>query len=180
MASRQAKKYEEELELQYLCSDEDDERWFEVVGWPGYRISTFGRVAGKHGLLSLFTVRGYLAFNVVNGRNRRKSLRVHREVLRSFRGDRPNMCACHNDGDVKNCHLDNLRWDTHKGNEADKKKHGTSLDGTNHHQCKLTKEQALVIKNSDEKGVVLAARFGVTSSLVCAIRRGRAWRCLSA
>jgi hypothetical protein len=155
------------------------EKWKQILGWPNYEISNLGNVRGRHGVIETFIVKGYVSFNVSGGTNKRKSLRVHREVLRAFTGDSPGLCACHNDGNPLNCNLDNLRWDTHRGNEKDKKKHGTYLDGESHHQCKLTKEQVVFIKHSLEKGIVLAKRFGVSDSNICEIRHGRSWKCLS-
>ena len=104
------------------------EKWKQVVGWPDYEISDQGNIKGRHGTVNTFLVKGYLAFNVCID-NRRKSLRVHREVLRAFVDDRSELCACHNDGNTQNCCLDNLRWDTHKGNESDKIIHGTCMIG---------------------------------------------------
>jgi hypothetical protein len=51
---------------------------------------------------------------------------VHRIILETFIGECPNgMEACHNDGNKMNNNIGNLRWDTHRNNILDKKKHGT-------------------------------------------------------
>ena len=51
-------------------------------------------------------------------------------VLITHVGPRPEgMQVCHGDGNRSNDKLENLRWDTHKNNEADKKLHGTSNNG---------------------------------------------------
>lgn len=51
---------------------------------------------------------------------------VHRLVLLAFVGPPPAGCiACHNDGQTDNNTLANLRWDSHRGNAADKERHGT-------------------------------------------------------
>lgn len=160
-----------------MCIERGVEVWTEVVDWPNYEVSTLGNVRGRFGPIKTFLVQGYFAFNVHFEHNRR-SLRVHREVLNSFRGPESTLCACHNDGNKKNCKLTNLRWDTHKGNEADKKRHGRTAKGVRHGMAKLTKEQASYIKTSKERGVDLATKFGITPSSVCAIRHGRSWRYL--
>lgn len=50
---------------------------------------------------------------------------IHSLVLEAFIGPRPpGQEACHNDGNSKNNMLENLRWDTSKGNNADKVRHG--------------------------------------------------------
>ena len=59
-----------------------------------------------------------------------KRLSLHRLILAAFIPmPRPGMLACHNDGDPTNSMLSNLRWDTPKGNNADKQRHGTWRGG---------------------------------------------------
>lgn len=67
------------------------------------------------------------------------SLYVHRLVLLAFVGPCPaGLEACHGDGNQKNNHLTNLRWDTPKMNAADRIRHrygsgyvpGSIWDGT--------------------------------------------------
>jgi len=51
---------------------------------------------------------------------------VHRLVLKTFVEPCPEgMVCCHNDGNFRNNHIDNLRWDTRSNNELDKHRHGT-------------------------------------------------------
>jgi HNH endonuclease/NUMOD4 motif len=51
---------------------------------------------------------------------------MHRLVLEAFVGPCPRgMQCCHKDGNRANNKLENLRWDTQKKNEQDKKCHGT-------------------------------------------------------
>src|SRR5215510_6636158 len=55
-----------------------------------------------------------------------RTVQVHLLVLEAFVGPRPagQQCA-HNDGDMHNNHLSNLRWTTPKDNHFDKRRHGT-------------------------------------------------------
>lgn len=154
----------------------ENELWRQVVGWPAYEVSTMGGVRSARGPIKQFTIYGYMSFNVCDGRYKRKSLRTHREVLRAFCGDRPDLFACHIDGNPTNNRLSNLRWGSAKDNEADKIRHGRSLRGSRHHQSKLSEKQAREILESSEPLGVLADRYGVTKTNVCAIRRGRSWR----
>ena len=63
---------------------------------------------------------------------------VHRLVLEGFVGPcPPGMEGCHNDGDMLDNRLINLRWDTRVANRQDAAKHGTLLVGTDHTNCKL-------------------------------------------
>lgn len=146
-----------------------------VVDWPEYQISDEGDVVGRNGPIRTFAVHGYLAFNVMRGKAR-KSLRVHREMLKAFYGDMPGLCARHRNDDPLDNRLSNLAWGTHRQNESDKRSNGGSLIGERHHQARLKIEQVRQIRASSERGTEIATRFGITPSQVCAIRRGRSWR----
>ncbi len=59
--------------------------------------------------------------------NREKRTRVHRLVLTAFVGKCPDgMECCHYDGNPSNNNMPNLRWDTHRNNYLDMKRHGRS------------------------------------------------------
>jgi len=73
---------------------------------------------------------GYLSVNFWES-NKKRTLLLHSLMLEVFIGPRPDgMQACHNDGDKSNSAIENLRWDTRQGNEADKVKHRTKLTGS--------------------------------------------------
>ncbi len=111
------------------------EEWRDVVGVPGYRVSSFGRVvsfrrypAGK--FLKPSARRNYLgkityyAVNLGHADLRR----VHHLVLEAFVGHRPHgLEGCHNNGDPADNSALNLRWDTHASNMEDSVKHGTKI-----------------------------------------------------
>lgn len=105
--------------------------------------------------------------------------RVHRLVLVAFRGPCPNgFTAAHNNGVRDDNRLDNLRWDNHAGNIADKKIHGTHQCGEKQGGHKLTEEQvreidALLLSGISQK--VLAERFGVCIQEIEALASGRSW-----
>lgn len=62
---------------------------------------------------------------LMTGNRRQGWLLVHRAVLLAFVGSCPEgMEGCHNDGDMYNNVLSNLRWDTPKNNRADVIRHG--------------------------------------------------------
>ena len=57
---------------------------------------------------------------------KRETRKVHRLVLETFVGPRPEgMVGCHNNGNNQDNRLSNLRWDTLAGNAQDMKRHGT-------------------------------------------------------
>jgi hypothetical protein len=101
-------------------------------------------------------------------------------VLTVFVGPRsPGMEACHfPDRDRTNNHLDNLRWDTHAGNERDKIAHGTLTLGERNGVARLTDEKVREMRRLRERGWKLrplAKKYGVGLMTVsCAVRR-KSW-----
>lgn len=104
---------------------------------------------------------------------------LHDLVLTAFRGPRPEagMDACHDDGVKPNNTLGNLRWDTRKGNHADKIKHGTVVRGLDYPTAKLTPDTVREIRKFRGKlsQSALASRFNVSPAAVQAVHDGRTW-----
>lgn len=115
------------------------------VGKRGY-FNTVSYMSTKWRILKGGRVFGYKV--VVLSRNKQLySKRVHRLILETFVGECPKgMEACHNNGIRNDNRLENLRWDTVKNNEADKRLHGTMLEGEKCHFSKLNKFQVQRIK----------------------------------
>lgn len=106
------------------------ERWRPVVGWEDlYAVSDRGRVQSLRKQIILSLQRrdedGYLFVTLCrNGVKRVR--RVHHLVLEAFVGPcPPGMQCCHRDDDPENNALWNLRWDTPKGNGADRERNNT-------------------------------------------------------
>ena|SRR5258708_5873680 len=107
------------------------ERWRNVKRASGYQVSDRGRVrsvartlsdgrtAGGVMLKQFPDDDGYLRVSLG-----KRYARVHQLVLEAFVGPKPDsMECCHDNGD-RTCNvLSNLRWDTHEGNERDRKRH---------------------------------------------------------
>jgi hypothetical protein len=107
-----------------------EERWSVVEGFPGYRVSTHGKVMGPSGLLAgSVNMTGYL--RVAPKRDGRFHSRlVHRLVLETFVGPRPEGWQCrHLDANKLNNRLDNLCWGTPQENMDDAVRHGTVARG---------------------------------------------------
>lgn len=168
------------------------EEWVPVYGWEGlYEVSNLGRVRSNvrqgqtrlgvrnygGGELKPITVRkGYTVVNLTKS-GCREQVPVHRIVLESFISPRPyEMDACHNNGITCDNRLDNLRWDTRKGNHADKKKHGTSQCGENNGNHKYTKEQVFAVKYGGVGPKESKSMFGMTSTTYWNIRLGKTWK----
>lgn len=161
------------------------EEWRSIVGLDGYEVSDLGRirsvdrtVIGKDGVARRFkgrvlafgkTNKGYLLFHTF----RNGSKLVSREVLKAFVGPPPEgMQACHNNGDKTDNSVGNLRWDTQKGNEADKLKHETLIYGERHYAAKLTKAQVEEIRADPRTEAAIAKEYGISPSHAGSVRRG--------
>lgn len=109
---------------------------------------------------------------------------VHRLVLSSFipqpAGKKE---CCHNDGDPTNNRLENLRWDTHKGNHQDRVKHGTNNAGETNGSSVLTEKEVVLIRQmyASNKYLMknLAKMFGVKEDAIRKIVRGITWKHIS-
>lgn len=117
------------------------EMWKAIAGFPLYEVSSEGRVRSigaqvlsKNGAMRFAPPRmirpsrkrtGYLEAKLFLDGERCFKL-VHRLVLTAFVGPCPaGSEACHADGVRDNNRVENLRWDTRKGNHADRYGHGT-------------------------------------------------------
>ena len=154
-----------------------NEIWKPVPGYEGqYEVSNHGRVRNTNGrVLALCTISGgYKAVSL--GRNNSKT--VHRLVALAFLGPPSNKktLVLHSDGNRTNNTLDNLRYGSHADNSADAKRHGTQVKGERQHVAKLTQEDVVYIRTSQETSAALAVRFGVTPQCVYLIRMRKNWR----
>lgn len=128
------------------------EEWLDIPGWEGsYQVSNLGSIrslsrrvnkrASATGKLqtkaTTFFVKGRtMRFSSHKFGHKRVVFRrndipethqVHVLVMRCFVGERPNgHQICHNNGNPEDNCLCNLRYDTPKGNAADKRRHGTN------------------------------------------------------
>jgi hypothetical protein len=113
------------------------EIWLPVGGWEGfYGVSSLGRVrsfprqtaTGLRGGTVLKTPLdnyGRPQLNLCRPGVKKHAL-VQALVADAFFGPKPpGLEICHWDGNRANCAASNLRYDTHSGNELDKRRHGT-------------------------------------------------------
>lgn len=168
----------------------NEEEWREVPSWEGYyEVSSLGRVrrvdaigkrnpvyAGMGGRpLKLRFLNAYLSCDF-RMPSRKQRIRVHVLVLEVFVGPRPpGMVACHRNGDKLDNRLQNLRWDTPKGNSIDNRFNGTHQHGEKCAKARLTEDQAREILHSKEKHRELAAKYGVCKATISHIKNGRNW-----
>lgn len=163
-----------------------------VPGFPYYCVSSDGHVwsrADKFGGTKVAWARIYesetneYGHSIVQLSRSGKYIWVglHRLVLRCFKGEapEPGMQCCHNDGNPRNNHIDNLRWDTQAGNELDKIEHGTRLCGSRIGNSKLKEADVLAIRERYSDGETqkqLAIEFGVTVTMISYIVRRLWWK----
>ena len=158
---------------------EEQEIWAWVPGFEGrYQVSTFGRiysVFSKRCLTLEVSERGYVRIRL--GNNGPK-FHVASLVLGAFVGPRPSRKheAAHNDGDRKHNAINNLRWATARENCEDKRIHGTLVQGSKQWCSKLNEENVKAIRESSDTQRVLAARYGVSKSLIGQVRSGKWWK----
>lgn len=174
-----------------LTESQSQEVWRDVVGWEGlYQVSSEGRVRSKDRVVNNgykdYLVKGrVLKFRKMrDGRlrvslcrdSRSKDAFVHTLVLTSFIGERPEgYDGCHNDGQVSNNRLSNLRWDTKKNNQADRIRHGTMLYGEKHQFSTLTNKQIEAVYIDQRKQSEIAKDYGIGQQTVSKIKTGKRW-----
>jgi hypothetical protein len=104
---------------------------------------------------------------------------IHRLVAAAFIGPRPDgYHTCHNDGNPANPTLENLRYDTPKGNLADRVRHGTLAYGENSGVAVLTEELVREIRVLAASGMSqrkIAATIGHKRSTIRAVLEGKSW-----
>lgn len=92
------------------------EEWKDIDGYPGYKISSFGRVKSKDRVLKGSSYKGYIKIVLRNG-NLKRAFYVHRLVAKYFI-DNPEKkpCVNHIDNNPSNNNASNLEWCTKKEN----------------------------------------------------------------
>lgn len=182
----------EAVARQALNDGPSGERWAQAAGFLMYAVSDQGRVrrlaVGKgtqpgRPLKPHRSRKGYLRVALHDGAPRgvgRHDVSVHRLVLDTFVGPRPEAEANHRNGVKDDNRLTNLEWVTAKENMAHAAANGLrpSLAGEQHPRARLTEAQVIEIiqLRGKVRQVDLAARFGVSKSLIGEIHRGRVWR----
>jgi len=167
------------------------EEWRSVPDFPGYEVSSRGRVRSFCGsgkvdyskppriLKPSLNRQGYECVGL--RRNKKQFSRsVHSLVALAFLGERPyGYFVCHNDGSRTNNVLSNLRYDTPASNRADMKKHGTHIEGEQCYCALLTNAQAKEVRLLHSNGRALpdlASRYDVNVDVIRSIVKGHTYR----
>lgn len=155
------------------------EIWRPVVGFEGrYEVSNLGRVRSlrtNRVCQPVIVPNGYYTHHLYQGG---RSVKTAGElVLEAFVSLRPlGHQVCHNDGNKTNNALDNLRWDTPVGNNADKRRHGTQPRGETNPGVKLTTQQVQAIRKDRRPQKDIADAYGCTFSNISAIQLRKSWK----
>lgn len=164
----------------------DSEEWRAIEGAPDYEVSDHGRVrrttrgrntmAGR--VLRPVQVGKYLVVTL-RRHGKRKGLLVHRLVAEAFVGAPPTsgLHVAHGFGDPTYNAAHQLRWATPVENNADKKEHGTHLQGERCGSARLKPRQVLEIRNWSAfvSAKSIGRVYGVSDSTVLDIIHGRSW-----
>jgi hypothetical protein len=122
---------------------------------------------------------GYLGASLsFNGVKYRKQ--IHQLVCEAVWGPCPvGLEVCHNDGSIFNNWHWNLRYDTPKGNSADRVKHGTDMRGEKHPNAILNWTRVREIRAKYHSGkytqVALALEYHVTDRCIWRIVNNLTW-----
>lgn len=165
------------------------ERWKAIPGFPGYDVSDEGRVRSYwaysgHGggahitdrveriLLPNPNRQGYLRVTLHANRKRYEH-RIAYLVMLAFVGPRPKgMHVCHNNNDLTNNKLNNLRFDSPKGNNADKSLAARQRSGQKLDAAQVMAIRVRIAANSTLSYATVATEFNVSLCTVSAICLG--------
>ncbi len=173
----------------------------DIEGFPAYRVGNDGSVWSKWKRTSLGRGRGSKmsigeVWHQLTPQKQKKNYlkvclcrngtiiqcQIHHLVLSAFIGPCPEgMEGCHfPDPNPANNRLENLRWDSRAGNFADKRIHGTHIQGEQHYQSKLTADNVRQIRILFATGkftrAELARTFRVSSGAIFYIVIRKNWK----
>ena len=132
--------------------------------------------AAESGCLEWQAAKNAAGYGVFN-RDGKHTVLAHRMAYILKHGELEKFSVVMHQCDNPSCvNVDHLRLGTHAENHDDKKNKGRSNVGTRHGLHKLTEEQAKEIRSLKMRQRDIAARFGITQSVVSEIRAGKAWR----
>lgn len=171
-----------------------EEIWKDISGYEGYyQASTEGRIRsvdreilwkdGKQnrifkGKIKTQRVKKSTGRYIINlsKDSKKKTIDVAKTVYETFNDSKfSNLVICHNDGNVKNNKLENLREDTQKSNMLDKIIHGTINRGISHGMSKLTEEDIYNIRKDDRTNEKIALQYMVRPNHISRIKNKTRW-----
>lgn len=161
------------------------EIWRQVTDFPGYAVSSWGRVKRLTGVKGTYAGhihkqkanrQGYLYIQLSRDGTRKYFL-INRLVCTVFHGPppTPDHQAAHIDGNKINNNESNIAWKTRLENLNDKFVHGTVRRGEEHPNSKLTEALVLKIRADTRPLMAIAKELGVVNSLISEVKSGKKW-----
>jgi hypothetical protein len=147
-----------------------------VEGFEKYEITSDGRILSCGVDMRPSMKSGYPRV-VLRKDGRGHSKYLHRLVAEAFVANP--LCkpeVNHIDGDKRNNRASNLEWVTRQENERHSRWCLGNNIGENHGHAKLTSNNILEIRQSQKSQRVLGGIFGVSQSLIGAIKNRKIWR----
>lgn len=159
------------------------ERWADVLGYGGlYQVSDQGRVRQGRGVYSRVlsqtkTNVGYLVVSLSDGTGFKRKY-VHRLVAEAFMPDHAKGAEVnHINGDKTDNRLVNLEWVTHRENMQHARNVLKRWQGRrNLYARKLTDDDVMAIRSSNETQQALADRYGVSQVAIHNVKVGKTYK----
>ncbi len=170
-------------------SDELQEEWRRIPGYPDYEVSNLGRVRSwkvnaaqpdpPRMMSQVASPDGYrYVFLYASGKKSMKRKRIHTLVLEAFVGPRPDGQECrHLDADRGNNCLSNLAWGDRLAQWDDRRRQGRDPHGEQHRSHKLTEDDVRAIRRRalTASARSLAREYGVSHTTINAAIHGPRW-----
>lgn len=162
-----------------------------IPDFPGYEIddngnvfshwTNGGNIKNHTRTLKPFKSRNGYLLVVLSRDGKTQHKTIHRLLLETFTQKNPDLLVCHNNGIKTDNRIENLRWDTVKGNLKDREKHGTMVCGEKHDRAIFTEDQVRRIRlmwalNPRPKYKEVAKMFKTSISAISHIVNNRSWK----
>ena len=156
------------------------EEWIDVPGYEGlYQVSNLGQVKSmrKGRTLSQNPVRGGYLRVCLSKDGKSKGVYVHQLVADAFIGHRDGLEVNHIDGDKRNNQVTNLEWVTRSENIKHSYKYLGRVSPAKGKRIaeKLSADDVMDIRRSNESEQTLAERYGVNWRTIRNTRTGKAY-----
>jgi len=165
------------------------EIWKDIPDYEGYyQASDWGRIKNikKSKMTGIRKNKILKSYHCKDGRviiclcknNIKKTIFIHQLILKTFIGPCPEgMVSCHHpDPSQSNNHIDNLRWDTRKANEADKIKQGRKHGPRGEENGKLTEIQVQKIRLDTRPQSIIAKDYDICQQTVSNLKLRKIWK----